>query len=109
MSVTHLQTEQTRLLVCLMSLFCVRKKVTIFSAEVYRGLFGGLSCRIADPCSTASTILRRIRTVISFDALCDGDVPPLLVEVGCSAESLSKRSFPLEKFLFGATSNVSQG
>jgi len=110
MSVTHLQTEHARLPVCLMSLFCVREKVTIFSSEVYRGLFGGVSPPglriIAVPqvpfCGVLEQSLVLVRFVAEIFRLFSWKLALLSVSVS------GRFHVPLEKVLFGATSNVSQ-
>jgi hypothetical protein len=94
-----------------MSLFCVRKKVTIFSAKVCLGLFGvsaaGL-CIIAvlqvPFCGVLEQPLVLVRFVMEMFRLFSWKLAVLL------RVSVSGRfRVPLEKLLFGATSNVSQG
>jgi hypothetical protein len=97
-----------------MSLFCVREKVTIFSAEVYRGLFvwGGVSppgLRIIAVlqvpfCGLLEQPLVLMRFLVEIFRLFSWKLAVLL------SVSVSDRfRVPLEKVLFGATSNVSQG
>jgi hypothetical protein len=75
----------------------------MFSEQVCHGLLEGLVSRVAEHCSTASAILRLVRTAISFGALCGGDVSRFLVELCFSAECPSKRPFgcsPSEGFIW---------
>jgi hypothetical protein len=95
-----------------MALFCVREKVTSFTAEVYRGLFGGVSppgLRIiallqVSFCGLLEQPLVLVHFVVEMFRLLSWKLAVL------PTVSVSGRfRVPLEKVLFGATSIVSQG